>query len=227
VEAKLLIIDPISAYLSETINSNNDASVRRATTPLADLAQRTGCAILLIRHLNKAGDLKAKYRGGGSIAFTGAARSVLVVDEHPEQPGLMVLARVKNNLAKVIPSVGYTVESEPLYECPLIHWRGPVDIDADTLLRGHDARRDAEARDDAVDLLRELLADGPLPVGEVKKLTEDAGVTASTLRRAKEHLGIRSDRARDEAGKTTGWTWRLPTDEEAEGEAEEGADGAA
>ena len=77
---------------------NNDASVRRATTPLADLAQRTGCAILLIRHLNKQGDLKAKYRGGGSIAFTGAARSVLVVEEHPEQPGLMVLARVKSNL---------------------------------------------------------------------------------------------------------------------------------
>ena len=89
VDAKLLVIDPITAYLSETINTNNDASVRRATTPLTDLAQRTGTAILLVRHLNKSGELKAKYRGGGSIAFTGAARAVLVVEEHPEQPGLL------------------------------------------------------------------------------------------------------------------------------------------
>jgi len=154
VSAKLLILDPITAYLSETINTNNDASVRRATTPLADLAQRTGCAILLVRHLNKQGDLKAKYRSGGSIAFTGAARSVLVVEEHPEQPGLMVLARVKSNLAKTVPGIGYRVEEEPLYKCPLIVWPGPVHIDADTLLRGRDSRRDTEVRDEAAELLR-------------------------------------------------------------------------
>lgn len=218
VGAKLLIIDPITAYLSETISTNNDASVRRATTPLADLAQRTGCAILLIRHLNKSGDLKAKYRGGGSIAFAGAARAVLVVEEHPEQPGLMVLARVKNNLAKVISSIGYTVESEPLFECPLVRWRGVVRIDADTLLRGHDSRRDAEVREEAMDLLRDLLADGPVPVAEAKKVVGDAGISASTIQRAKKKLGVVSVQDRDtETGRLLGWLWQLPADEDEEG----------
>jgi hypothetical protein len=221
VEAKLLVIDPITAYLSETINTNNDASVRRATTPLTDLAQRTGTAILLVRHLNKSGELKAKYRGGGSIAFTGAARAVLVVEEHPEQPGLMVLARVKNNLAKTIPGIGYRVASDDLYECPLIVWQGVVHIDADTLLRGRDSRRDAEVRAEAEELLRDLLSDGPARVADAKKLLADAGISASTIQRAKQRLRIRSVRERDEQGKTIGWTWQLPTDDEREADGEE------
>src|SRR6266508_1680192 len=53
IRAALVIIDPISAYLSDGINSNNDASVRRALSPLADVAQQTGTCVLLIRHLNK------------------------------------------------------------------------------------------------------------------------------------------------------------------------------
>jgi hypothetical protein len=214
VDAKLLIIDPITAYLSETINSHNDASVRRATTPLTDLAQRTGAAVLLVRHLNKSGELKAKYRGGGSIAFTGAARAVLVVEEHPEQPGLMVLARVKNNLAKPVPSIGYRIATEELYECPLIVWQGVIHIDADTLLRGHDSRRDAEAREEAEELLCDLLSDGPAPVADAKKLLTDAGISDSTIKRAKKRLRIASVRQRDENGKTIGWTWQLPADDD-------------
>jgi hypothetical protein len=227
VEAKLLVIDPITAYLSETINTNNDASVRRATTPLTDLAQRTGTAILLVRHLNKSGELKAKYRGGGSIAFTGAARAVLVVEEHPEQPGLLVLARVKNNLAKTIPGIGYRIASDDLYECPVIVWQGIVHIDADTLLRGHDSRRrghdsrrDAEAREEAEELLCDLLSDGPVPVAHAKKLLTEAGMSDSTIQRAKKRLRIVSVRERDEQGKTTGWTWQLPTDDDEQPEAD-------
>ena len=215
------MIDPITAYLSETINTNNDASVRRATTPLTDLAQRTGTAILLVRHLNKSGELKAKYRGGGSIAFTGAARAVLVVEEHPEQPGLMVLARVKNNLAKTIPGIGYRVASDDLYECPLIVWQGVVHIDADTLLRGRDSRRDAEVRAEAEELLRDLLSDGPARVADAKKLLADAGISNSTIQRAKQRLRIRSVRERDEQGKTIGWMWQLPTDDEREADGEQ------
>jgi AAA domain len=214
VNAKLLVIDPITAYLSEMINTHNDASVRRATTPLTDLAQRTGAAIVLVRHLNKSGELKAKYRGGGSIAFTGAARAVLVVEEHPEQPGLLVLARVKNNLAKPTPSIGYRIASEELYECPRIVWQGIVHIDADTLLRSHDSRRDAEAREEAEELLRDLLGDGPAPVAEAKKLLAGAGISDSTIKRAKKRLRIASVRERDENGKTIGWTWRLPADDD-------------
>lgn len=214
-DAGLVIIDPITAYLSETINSNSDASVRRAMTPLAQLAQELGVAIVLVRHLNKSGELKAKYRGGGSIAFTGSARSVLVVEEHPDQPGLMVLARVKGNLARAVPSFGYRVESAPAHESPLIVWTGVVDIDADTLLRGRDGRLDAPQRDEAAEVLRSILGDGPLPVAEVQRQAAEAGIASRTLERAKKNLGVRAARDRDEiTGQTRQWVWHLPAQDE-------------
>jgi hypothetical protein len=113
------------------------------------------------------------------------------------------------------------VASDDLYECPLIVWEGVVHIDADTLLRGHDSRRDAEVRVEAEELLRDLLGDGPARVADAKKLLADAGISASTIQRAKQRLRIRSVRERDEQGKTIGWTWQLPTDDEREADGEE------
>jgi hypothetical protein len=96
----------------------------------------------------------------------------------------------------------------------VIAWQGIVHIDADTLLRGHDSRRDAEAREEAEELLRDLLSDGPVPVADAKKLLTEAGISDSTIQRAKKRLHIMSVRERDEQGRTTGWTWQLPTDDE-------------
>jgi hypothetical protein len=109
-----------------------------------------------------------------------------------------------------------------LYECPLIVWQGVVHIDADTLLRGHDSRRDAEVRAEAEELLRDLLSDGPARVADAKKLLGDAGISVSTIQRAKQRLRIRSVRERDEQGKTIGWMWQLPAgdDEQPEGKEE-------
>jgi AAA domain len=214
IKAALVVIDPITAYLSETIQSGNDASVRRATTPLADLAQRRGPAIVLVRHLNKQGDLRAKYRGGGSIAFTAAARSVLVVEQHPDKPDLTVLARVKNNLAKKVDSIGYQLVTAEPWGVPLVSWQGRELIDADTLLRGHDARLDAPAREEAESFLREVLKDGPVPAAQVYEEAEQLRISEKTLKRAKDRLGVESVRDRDDAGKTKGWAWQLPTVEE-------------
>jgi hypothetical protein len=209
-QAKLMVIDPITAYMSGSINTANDAQVRRAMLPLGDLAQKTGCAIVLIRHLNKATDMKAKHRGGGSIAFTGAARSVMVCDKHPEKDTL-VMARVKNNLAAVTPSLTYQMVTDELYDCPAIRWTGVDSIDADALVRGKDARVRAPDREEAKDWLREALADGARKAVDLFKEAEAEGVTKSTLKAAKSELGVETFRLRDpKGGFTIGWVWCLP-----------------
>jgi RecA-family ATPase len=209
-DAKLMIIDPITAYLSGTINTSNDASVRRAMLPLGDLAQKTGCAILLIRHLNKTSDQKAKYRGGGSIAFTGAARSVLVCDTHPERDdGTRVMARVKNNLAANVESLTYQLGTEELYDCPHIHWTGTDDIDADTLVRGKDGRFNAPERDEAEAFLSAFLEAGPRKADDCLKIGRQSGISESTLRRAKKKLNISANAHFDTNGKFDFWVWEL------------------
>ena len=76
-QTRLIIIDPISAYLGET-DSHVNTSVRSVLAPLAELASKTGAAVLAISHLNK-GQGAAIYRVQGSIAFTAAARAVWAV----------------------------------------------------------------------------------------------------------------------------------------------------
>lgn len=217
IGAALIIIDPITAFLDEFINTANDASVRRATTPLAALAQRLGTAIILVRHLNKTGDAKAIYRGSGSIAFAGAARSVLLVGEHPEQPGVRVLARVKGNLANAeIPAYTYRLVPDELYECVTVAWGEKVQLSAKQLLSGHDSRTDAPARDAAVETIREVLADGPIAAKEFDRLMREAGHAPRTIDRAREEAGVRSKPKRDGTGKLLGWELYLPeADQEA------------
>src|SRR5215208_5392152 len=111
VRAALVVIDPIMAFLSGKVNSNRDQDVRRALTPLKRMAERTGAAVILVRHLNKMPGGNPLYRGGGSIGIIGAARSGMVVGSHPDSDELRVLAGQKNNLSLPPRSLAYRIES--------------------------------------------------------------------------------------------------------------------
>ncbi len=83
VQGRLVIIDPLTAYLSGYVNAHKDSDCRRALWPLAQLADDTGVAVVVVRHLNKATGGNPLYRGGGSIGIIGAARSGLLVAPTP------------------------------------------------------------------------------------------------------------------------------------------------
>jgi AAA domain/Toprim domain len=213
VNAGLVVVDPIMGYLSETIQSHNDASVRRAMTPFAQVANDMNVCILMVRHLNKSGDMKkAKYRGAGSIAFTGAARSVFVVERHPEEPNTIVMAKVKMNLtASNVPSLAYELTAKDDVSAPHVLWTGPVSINADDLLAMPDARKDKPAREAAVEFLKAVLGHGPVQANAVKAMAKDADIKDTTLRRAREELKVRVKVEHDSStGAFRGATWRLP-----------------
>jgi AAA domain-containing protein len=217
--ARLMVIDPITAYLPESVQTHNDASVRRALTPLADVAQRTGCAILLVRHLNKDSRGPAIYRGGGSIAFSGSARTALITGPHPEDPKLNVLARVKSNLSVAVASLAYRLAEDDINECVHVYWEGTVPVGADELLRGKDRRLDAPSRNEAEEMVRQILSEGPRRASEVTRLVmEGAACGKSTVTDAADKLGVIKVRIIGAEGtgkgKTTGWEWRLPDEPE-------------
>lgn len=204
----LVIIDPIAAYWSEDINSHNDASVRKAMAPLTDMAQRTGAAVVLVRHLNKSGDAKAMYRGGGSIAIVGAARSGLLIAEHPDDSDLRLLVRVKGNLQAKYPGWSYRLLVDDGH--PRIEWLREEGWSADDVLRGRDARKDSPARDAAEADLRDVLATGPQGATDVKRALRAAGHNWSTVTRAADRIRVRKHKEHDEHGRISGWTWELP-----------------
>ena len=193
--ARLLVIDPIVAFLNPRIQSGNDASVRRALAPLAHLAERHGAAVLLVRHLNKSPGRSPIYRGGGSIGFLAACRSGWLIARDPEQSAHCVLTQVKNNLAPPQPSLAYQVESGES-EALSLSWLGPTDWTAAQLLAGtpRNPPQHLSPRECAREFLEGFLRDGPRTSRDIWNAALPLGLTERTLERVKQELAIRSVR---------------------------------
>jgi hypothetical protein len=86
-DAAHLVIDPLVAFLAPRHNVNSDQAVRQAFHALKGLAERTGVAIVAVRHLYKSVTGNPLYRGGGSIGIIGAARCGLLLAADPDDPG--------------------------------------------------------------------------------------------------------------------------------------------
>jgi AAA domain len=197
MNAKLLIVDPVMAFLSPKVNANYDQEVRQALTPLKQMAERTGVAVLLIRHLSKQEGRKSLYRGGGSIGIIGAARSALVVEEHPDNKDLKVLAVNKANLAHKADSLTYSIITAE-NDAARIAWGQSTDLDANDILNP-----DTSEVGKAKAWLTTELQDMSLPANTVKKDAEEADISETTLYRAKASLGVKSKRVGVE------WYWSL------------------
>jgi hypothetical protein len=199
---RLVIIDPISAYLGGGLDSHNNSEVRAVLAPLADLTARRRVAVLVVSHLNKGGQSSAIYRASGSLAFVAAARSVYLITRNPDAPAQRLFLVVKNNLAPEMPGLAYTI-TESENGGPMIAWLpDPVDLRADDALLqsgGDDFGRELK---EATDWLRQQLRDGPVEVKIIQQAAKASGISARTLIRAKAHVGARSDK--DGHG---GWSW--------------------
>lgn len=189
---RLVVVDPLYAYLGGGTDSYRDHDVRKALAPLATMAARTGCAVVLVRHLRKAGGAPALYRGGGSIGIIGIARSGLVLAKDPDDEGARVVACVKSNLGPPPASLGWRFTGGTP---PRVEWTGASRHSADSLVNVQpDDGEGRSALDDACDFLRERLAGGEMLVGEVKREARKAGIHDRTLERAKARLGVRHRR---------------------------------
>ena len=206
--AKLLVIDPITAYLGD-VNSHRDSDVRGALAPLAAAAEEAGVAVILIRHLNKGVGGSALYRGGGSIAFTGLARVVWIVGNDPEDETRRALAVSKNNLAAFPDTIEYDLVNTPPLNVGRVEWGGSVSLSADDLVRPPAPSRSTPAQDEAATFLLDALADGPRMARDLYASAEAAGISEKTLKRAKSKLSIEAER-RGGPGGGGAWYWVPP-----------------
>lgn len=198
----LLVLDPIGVYISAGLDTHKDSDVRQALTPLAALADRTGAAVIGIRHLNK-GTGSALYRGAGSIAFSGVARSVLLVAKDPDDPDARILAQTKTNLSRRMQSMRYRLVGEPGADHARVEWLGGCDATADDLTVAP-VLLDPGAMSEALAFLSTTLQDGPVLASEVQAAARAQMISEATLRRAKKDLGVKSSA---KAGK---WSWFIP-----------------
>jgi hypothetical protein len=204
-EARLVVLDPLPAFLDPTVNMANELSVRRALEPLRQIAAKQNCVPLLVRNLNKNEGRNAAYRGAGSIAFLGMCRSGWLVAPDPHEPRRRVLAQLKNNLAAPQPSLGYEIHG-PDGGTPSVSWLDACAWTARELLKDspHAPPRLSE-HDRAREFLEGFLEDGPLTSQELWAAAQEQGLSDRTVQRAKRDLKIRSVRISVDGAPRTYW----------------------
>jgi RecA-family ATPase len=205
-EAAMVVIDPFVAYLSTQLDTARDHHMRRALHLLGEVADRTGCAILLLRHLNKGAQNKAIYRGGGSIGIIAAARAGLLVAKDPVNEQQRVLLVSKSNLAT--PPQGLKYELVSHERTVKVAWRGLSFATPDGVLQTKGGEAAQSALEEAVQFLRELLTDKDYSYAEILKDAKACGINEHALRRAKIHLGVRSYKHGNQRSGAT-WLWTL------------------
>jgi hypothetical protein len=207
VAAKLVVIDPLAAFLGA--NANSDQSVRRALGPLVSLAERLDVAIVIVRHLVKTATGSPLYRGGGSIGIIAAARSALMVGSDPnsDDPYQHVLAQTKTNFSGARSLSFRTIKRG---DSTVVEWLGESPHSAPLVAASCSRREEHSALQEAQYVLYSLLAEGPLTASEVICLAAKAGVAKRTLDRAKRALGLRVRKVG--SGRNSCWRWELPED---------------
>ena len=182
--ARLVIIDPIQAYLGADVDMNRANEVRPIFMRLGQVAQRTGCAILLIGHLNKAAGMQSLQRGLGSIDIAAAVRSVLFIGKLKHDPTMRILTHEKSSPAPPGVSLAFSLGDEGGFR-----WFGEYDITADEMLSGIEPQRETKTQQ-AKDLICTLLAGGKQVLSEdIDKAALERGIPGRTVRDAKRELG--------------------------------------
>ena len=197
-EARLIVIDPLQAYLGENSEMSRADGIRPMMKQLAAVAERSGSAIIIIGHMNKASGTKGIYRSLGSIDITASARSVLLVGRIKSNSSIRVMAQLKNSLAEEGKPIAFEIN-----ENSKVRWIGEYDITADELLSGDESQSEGTRLTEAVDSLKSILIDKKAPCVHIYTTLQELGISKRSVDRAKKILGIKSTKHTD------GWYWSL------------------
>ncbi len=205
--ARVVIIDPISAYLGGT-DSHRDADMRGLLAPLAAMAAKYNVAIVLIAHFNKSDKQEPTARVNGSIGLIAAARAGYAVIKDKNNPEIRYFLPIKNNIGNDTEGLSFQIEGRTLeggIETSRVRWSADL-FDAHKILHP-EPEEQPTATNGAADFLREILSKEPMPANDVLAEAKGAGHSEAAVQRAAGKINVR----RKKGGMTGGWMWSLPT----------------
>ena len=220
-KAKLVILDPAASHLRPSMF--NDQEVRRALSPAAEMAERTGCAIVMISHTVKYVSSRSHPLtaiGGSGGGMTGAARAIFLLGVDPADSTQRALVPVKFNIGPK--PLGITFE---LDEVEFLDDKDRPEVTAGRLIVVSDSENinplsvlfdpdtartmgpGAEKREMAAEWLTNYLSLGPQAANDIREDAIQAGLSWSTLRRSAEDIEVERFKEKKENGR---WMWHLP-----------------
>jgi putative DNA primase/helicase len=215
---RIIIIDPLTAYLGET-QAQKNVQVRKVLTPLIKLVEDCGVLVIGVTHLNKSAG-KAIYRVLDSIAFVALGRILHLVVQDSDNPDNRKFLCDKTNIGPKPAGLTFICEQVEVQTSKGNIWMSRVSWGTQTINQTADeaiaaatpgANDKTNAINEAVDFLKGLLADGPVASSEVFEAAKANRIAAATLRRAKKEIGVI---ARHDESFDGGWKWCLPSQDD-------------
>ena len=198
--ARLVIIDPLQAFLGANVDMNRANEVRPIFRRLADVAQAANCAIVMIGHLNKAAGSQSTYRGLGSIDITAVVRSLLFIGKVRTDPTTRVIVHEKSSLAPPGQPLAFSLGDEKGFR-----WIGAYDISAEDLLAGGEGSKTELKQEQAAKLIEQFLSEGrKVSIAEINKEAVERGISERTVRLARNSMG---DKIASERQGKDWWIW--------------------
>ena len=175
---RLVIIDPVQAFIGADVDMNRANEVRPVFRKLGMIAEKTGCAIVLIGHLNKSSGTQSTYRGLGSIDIMAAVRSLIFIGKVRKDPTTRVLIHEKSSLAPPGETMAFKLGDEEGFR-----WVGAYEISADELLDGKEGKATETKLERGRKLIMELLADKKeISIRELDEKAKEQGISGRTMR---------------------------------------------
>ena len=175
---RLVIIDPVQAFIGVDVDMNRANEVRPVFRKLGMIAEKTGCAIVLIGHLNKSSGTQSTYRRLGSIDIMAAVRSLIFIGKVRKNPTTRVLIHEKSSLAPPGETMAFKLGDEEGFR-----WVGAYEISADELLDGKEGKATETKLERGAKLIRELLADKKeISIRELDEKAKEQGISGRTMR---------------------------------------------
>ena len=193
---RLVVIDPIQAYLGSDSDLQIAGRARRLMQRLGMWASMYDCAIVLIGHLNKKEGTKGLYRSLCSIDVVAAARSVLQVERDAEKSDIRIVRQIKNSLAPSDGEIKFSITAEQGFkwlECEI-----KPDPSAEPETPVFESKSEKAAY-----LIKKLLSGGDMRSREIYMRMSDEGISRRTAENTKkvEEI-ILPSKEQDEEGKT-------------------------
>ena len=193
--AKLLILDPIQAFIGKNGNMQSAVRMRETMTKLANIAEEYACAIVLVGHMTKSNSGKSIYRGLGSIDIAAAARSVLLVARDKDEPSKRYMLPIKSSLAPEGEPIAFALDRDNGFS-----WIGKCEININELAVG---QRVSAKKDIAINYLHTMLAESDMASVKIFEEMDRYGFSKRTVQEAKKEAGIQAYK------KGNAWYWHM------------------
>lgn len=193
----IVFIDSLGTHKPTKSDLNSHGDMAGLLAPLRLLAERQGCAIVLVHHLNKGQNADPNARIMGSTAIQSTCRAVLMVGPSPDDPDRNMVAVSKSNLASKR-GAGYFYQVEPIFQ-----WGEQTDVSASTMLQGANVAKTAGER-----FLKDALQHGPVLLSKILADADAARFPKTTIYNAAARLGV--TKTTSGFGREKKAAWSLP-----------------